>query len=291
MNNPPAFQFYAKDFLTSFNVQIMTAEQVGIYMVLKAHSWIQEKPCYLLNNDQALQMLSRVDAETWKKNKEVVLNNFKKKGDYLYCDELLEYYKELMKKRKSLSANGKKGGRPKNPPKTKPKANKKQLVNSGKADESTSTSLSVPSSTALKKPVLKPCTTGLDKSNNDGKPSPKSTRWKAIAAIVDANKHAFKPSNKESYWACKDMIAALVADPVVNMDEETIRAFYLQCMNPKSGTRKKYTGWFISVLDDFDSSPADWATKRAKREIIDRQTNMSADALKLINNLGNKLKA
>lgn len=38
---PPAFQLYARDFLTDGNVALMTATQVGLYVRLLCHCWLQ----------------------------------------------------------------------------------------------------------------------------------------------------------------------------------------------------------------------------------------------------------
>lgn len=39
-DQPPAFQFYAREFLSSANVSTMTAEQVGIYIRLLCYAWL-----------------------------------------------------------------------------------------------------------------------------------------------------------------------------------------------------------------------------------------------------------
>ncbi len=41
MNKPPAFQFYAADFLVDGAVKLMTLEQRGAYVTLLAHAWIE----------------------------------------------------------------------------------------------------------------------------------------------------------------------------------------------------------------------------------------------------------
>ena len=42
MINPPAFQFYPKDFISDLNVAAMTNEEVGIYIKLLCHCWIED---------------------------------------------------------------------------------------------------------------------------------------------------------------------------------------------------------------------------------------------------------
>ena len=41
MNRPPAFQFYAADFLVDAVVKLMTLEERGAYVTLLAHAWIE----------------------------------------------------------------------------------------------------------------------------------------------------------------------------------------------------------------------------------------------------------
>ena len=41
MSKPPAFQFYAKDFISDMNVVMMSLEERGAYITLLSHLWIQ----------------------------------------------------------------------------------------------------------------------------------------------------------------------------------------------------------------------------------------------------------
>lgn len=41
MKNPPSFQFYPQDFISDFNVQDMSMEERGIYIMLLCHCWIE----------------------------------------------------------------------------------------------------------------------------------------------------------------------------------------------------------------------------------------------------------
>lgn len=41
MNKPPAFQFYAADFLVDARVKLMSLEERGAYVTLLAHAWIE----------------------------------------------------------------------------------------------------------------------------------------------------------------------------------------------------------------------------------------------------------
>ena len=40
-NKRPAFQFYAGDFLSDYDVVCMNMSQRGIYITLLAHSWLE----------------------------------------------------------------------------------------------------------------------------------------------------------------------------------------------------------------------------------------------------------
>ena len=54
ISKAPAFQFYASDFLSDLNVQMMTMAQRGIYITLLAMEWIEGS---LPSNIQSLQIL------------------------------------------------------------------------------------------------------------------------------------------------------------------------------------------------------------------------------------------
>ena len=74
---PPAFQFYPKDFLTDLNVIEMTAEEVGGYMLLLSHLWINGGS--LPDDDQQLAKLSKLGKRWTKGVRERVLECFYKK--------------------------------------------------------------------------------------------------------------------------------------------------------------------------------------------------------------------
>lgn len=103
MNTPPAFQFYAQDFLTG--VMYLTNEEKGIYITMLAKQWTDGKI-----PKKRLGFLVGYD---WDKLSEELKEKFTDLGDYL-VNERLE--KEREKKEKFIekqSENGKKGGRPK----------------------------------------------------------------------------------------------------------------------------------------------------------------------------------
>jgi uncharacterized protein YdaU (DUF1376 family) len=63
MNRPPAFQFYAKDWLSSKKVLTMSLEEEGAYIHLLAHCW-DSPDCTLPDDDSELAQLSRM-GERW----------------------------------------------------------------------------------------------------------------------------------------------------------------------------------------------------------------------------------
>lgn len=71
MKNPPAFQLYAQDFLADAKVSVMNAHEVGVYVRLLLHCWVEDG---LPNDEEDLQDLSKGGdstlqpwAQTWKK--------------------------------------------------------------------------------------------------------------------------------------------------------------------------------------------------------------------------------
>jgi uncharacterized protein YdaU (DUF1376 family) len=63
MNRPPAFQFYAKDWLSSKKIMTMTLEEEGAYIHLLAHCW-DSPDCTLPEDESELAQLSRM-GERW----------------------------------------------------------------------------------------------------------------------------------------------------------------------------------------------------------------------------------
>src|SRR5215831_704618 len=63
MNRAPAFQFYAKDWLSSKKIAMMTLEEEGAYIHLLAHCW-DSPDCTLPDDDSELAQLSRM-GERW----------------------------------------------------------------------------------------------------------------------------------------------------------------------------------------------------------------------------------
>lgn len=60
----PSFQFYPRDFIASTAVDSMSPEELGGYIRLLCHAWMQERPGWLPDDDPLLARLSRL-GERW----------------------------------------------------------------------------------------------------------------------------------------------------------------------------------------------------------------------------------
>jgi uncharacterized protein YdaU (DUF1376 family) len=89
-NKPPAFQFYAKEWLSSKAVVAMTPTQRGYYIMLLAHAWDSEKPGHLPNDPNILWKLARAESKrAWEKECSLVLAQFEKDRDGTLMNERL----------------------------------------------------------------------------------------------------------------------------------------------------------------------------------------------------------
>jgi uncharacterized protein YdaU (DUF1376 family) len=94
-NELPYFNFYPNDFLTSENVTEMDAEQVGVYIMLLAQSWISKNPGYIPGDETRAAKWGRISVERWREISAGVLSAFVKQpdGSYLQPRLKLEYDK------------------------------------------------------------------------------------------------------------------------------------------------------------------------------------------------------
>lgn len=126
MNKPPAFQFYAQDFLTG--VMYLTNEEIGIYIKMLAKQWTDEKiPKKRLGLFVGLE---------WGMFSDELKSKFEEKGDYIINIRLeIEREKKLSFLDKQ-SINGKKGGRPRlNKPKLNPLKSQKNPLEEEEEEE------------------------------------------------------------------------------------------------------------------------------------------------------------
>jgi len=70
------FPLYAKDFMSSPDVQIMEAHEVGAYLLLMMHSWQSDMPGFLPNDEGRLRRASRLSVEAWKESGALLLSKW-----------------------------------------------------------------------------------------------------------------------------------------------------------------------------------------------------------------------
>lgn len=105
MHKPPAFQFYAQDWLASIDISLMTLAEEGAYHRLLCWAWTQED-CGLPADDESLANLSRL-GEGWIDSKVKILKKFRRDGSRLFNDRLLIERRKQEDFRKKASAAGK----------------------------------------------------------------------------------------------------------------------------------------------------------------------------------------
>ena len=107
ISKAPAFQFYASDFLSDLNVQMMTMAQRGIYITLLAMEWIEGS---LPSNIQSLQILCRQHTnfeEDW----DAIKHCFYEDNGRIYNRRLESERNNMISYRERMSNNGKKGAK------------------------------------------------------------------------------------------------------------------------------------------------------------------------------------
>lgn len=115
---PPAFQFYAKDWLSSTQIALMKPAQEGGYIRLLAHCW-DSGDCSLPDNDEDLCSLSRLSVEELRVVRRCFIKHPHKEG-FLTNERLLDELLKQQNWRQKCSEGGKKSGktRGKKPPKS-----------------------------------------------------------------------------------------------------------------------------------------------------------------------------
>lgn len=103
-DRPPAFQFYPGDFLSSTKVSVMTLEQVGAYVRLLCHAWLQDETGTLPDDDASLAALSGLGS-AWDQHRDRVLAPFDRKAGRLVQPRMVEE-REAQKKRFNQARKG-----------------------------------------------------------------------------------------------------------------------------------------------------------------------------------------
>jgi len=108
---PPAFQFYARDFLALRDT--MPPEQLVAWQSLRSLAWLAptrgEPPCTVTADDEALARMSGLGAAKWRKLGPAIRARFRLEGDRLVDDELLVARSEMREFHDKKSRAGKAG--------------------------------------------------------------------------------------------------------------------------------------------------------------------------------------
>ena len=72
----PAFLLYTGDFLSSPDVQLMEAHEVGAYCLLLFNSWQSDRPGYLPNDEGRLRRTARLTTQQWADSRALLLAKF-----------------------------------------------------------------------------------------------------------------------------------------------------------------------------------------------------------------------
>src|SRR6266404_3266874 len=97
--SPWWYRHVPRDFMSSPDVQIMTAEECGSYFFLLQNAWLGGADCTLPNDPERLAKLARVA-----KVSDTVLGKFKlDKEGRLYNPRLLDEWKEAVKRSKDAT--------------------------------------------------------------------------------------------------------------------------------------------------------------------------------------------
>jgi uncharacterized protein YdaU (DUF1376 family) len=110
----PAFQLYAGDFLSSPDVMLMEAHEVGAYCLLLFTAWQSEPQGYLENDEDRMRRIARLTREQWTESRSVLLRKFIETEDktFRYNPRLAQTAEKQEAHRKQMKENGSKGGRP-----------------------------------------------------------------------------------------------------------------------------------------------------------------------------------
>lgn len=128
----PWFPFYAADFLTDEKALILSYREIGIYLVLLCHQWIQGSISADRSQAQATLKLGSshtgedADFEAFDKVVATCFTAHPTLAGRLINLKLYEIQGQQEAHRQRLSENGRRGGRPKSPAKAPPKPGQSQ---------------------------------------------------------------------------------------------------------------------------------------------------------------------
>lgn len=108
----PYFHFFPDDFSSDRNVEAMTAEEVGAYILLICKSWSEEPVASIPDDDRILSRWSRMSPERWSACRASVLAAFKLGKDGRWHQKRLRLeYDKLRRIQKNRSESGKLGAK------------------------------------------------------------------------------------------------------------------------------------------------------------------------------------
>lgn len=113
MNKPPAFQFYANDWLSSTTIALMSAEEERGYLRLLLHCW-NSGDCSLPDDDKVLARLSLISEGWLKGSSKVVRDCFvlhPEKPGYLTNKKLYCVWKDTLNWREKCAEGGRKSAK------------------------------------------------------------------------------------------------------------------------------------------------------------------------------------
>lgn len=101
-DSPPYFPLYVDDFTSDGNVEAMTTEEVGAYILLLCKAWREDLPGTLPTNDRVLARWARLSPDRWEVCKPAILAAFKVGPDNRYHQRRMRREFEKFQKQKRL---------------------------------------------------------------------------------------------------------------------------------------------------------------------------------------------
>lgn len=109
-NKPPAFMFYVDDFASDGDVEAMSTEAVGAYILLLCKAWREDPPATIPNNDRILARWARVSDSVWEDlRREVLAPWHPVTDDRLVQPRLRREFEKQRANRTKRSTSGRKG--------------------------------------------------------------------------------------------------------------------------------------------------------------------------------------
>lgn len=108
-DKPPYFPFYPDDFACDGDVEAMSTEEVGCYILLLCKAWRERVPCSIPDDDEKLARWCRVTPEAWARCKNRVLAPWEKRGDRYHQRRLeleLEKFHASQERRRTAGRAG-----------------------------------------------------------------------------------------------------------------------------------------------------------------------------------------